>query len=376
MKHFLAVVLALQMITGCAGSRAVTGLGADQDVAVNPEHVVPLLVATVRARSDDPRTAYARQRADEVQFSRIDVNIPRQHRPGRVETAASAPDPERHFTAANYARLSDGQHMVDEINRRLALRPPGQRELFISVHGYNNNFAEGLFRNAQIVHDYQLNSVPIHFSWASAGSFTRYLYDRDSAIIARSGLAETLALAARTRASGIIIVGHSMGAVVVMEALRTLSLRRQDAVLKRISGVLLAAPDLDPDLFRSQLSDIDHLPKPFTVIVSRRDRALDISRRLAGGEARVGSGSDIALLQNKNIQVLDISQVDGGGHTIFASSGTLISLLRSGPLLHRLITDEYAGMDDAFMAAGQGTFARASLALHLPARALDRLTAR
>ncbi len=138
--------------------------------------------------------------------------------------------------ASNYVPLRDRQAMIAELNRRLASRPAAKHEIFIFVHGYNNNFAEGLFRNAQIVHDYDVSSVPVHFSWASAAAFTRYLYDRDSAIIARRGLAETLELAAQTNANGIVIVGHSMGAVVVMEALRTLSGDKRTDVLKRIKG--------------------------------------------------------------------------------------------------------------------------------------------
>ncbi len=266
--------------------------------------------------------------------------------------------------------------MIAELNRRLASRPPAQREVFVFVHGYNNNFAEGLFRNAQIVHDYDIGSVPIHFSWASAASFTRYLYDRDSAFIARTGLAKTLELVSKTNANGIVLVGHSMGAVVIMEALRTLSLEKRQDVLKRIKGVLLAAPDLDPDLFRSQIADINPLPQPFTIVVSRRDFALDISRRLAGGEPRIGSGHDIAFLQKKNVQVLDISQVDSGGHSVFASSNTLIKLLGSGYLLRRLITDEYASMDSAFVSVGKGTLEQASLALHLPARVINQIAER
>ncbi|PRA52987.1 alpha/beta hydrolase [Brucella pituitosa] len=376
MKLTLAIILAFQMLIGCAGPRAVLGLDTTPTIHTQPNPVVTLMVATVRSRSDDSNLVYSRDRSDDVNFSTVDVAIPLTHQSGRVAISSSKPDPRRHFSAANYSKLANRQAMISEINSRLARRPPSQRELFIFVHGYNNNFAEGLFRNAQIVHDYDIGSLPIHFSWASAGNFTRYLYDRDSAFIARNGLAETLDLASRTKTTGIIIVGHSMGAVVVMEALRTLSISKRNDVLKRITGVLLAAPDLDPDLFRSQLSDITQLPKPFTIIVSRRDRALDISRRLTGGDARVGSGADIALLQNKNIQVLDTSQVDGGGHTIFASSSTLIKILGSGHLLHRLITDEYAGLDDTFVTAGHGVFEQASLALHLPARVVDRLSSR
>lgn len=376
MKQFLFVAVILSLVTGCAGNRAVTGIGHTKTVLSKPLAVVPFTVATVRERTDDLSLAYTRNRSDDLNLSTMDVNIPPMHRPGNVETSSHTPNLETDFTVSNYHRLSNRAAMINELNQQLASRPPSQREIFIFVHGYNNNFAEGLFRNAQIVHDYDVGSVPVHFSWASAASFTRYLYDRDSAIIARRGLAETLEIAASTRANGIVIVGHSMGAVVVMEALRTLSISKRDNVLKRVKGVLLAAADIDPDLFRSQVADIDDLPQPFTIVVSRRDRALDISRRLAGGAPRIGNGFDIVALQSKSIQVLDISQVESSGHSSFASSNTLIKILGSGDLLRRLITDEYAGTDDAFVAAGQGVFEQASLALHLPVRVIDRLSAR
>lgn len=375
MKPLFIFALILHLITGCAG-RAVTGLGSAASDHGNARSVIPFLVSTVREPTDQSSIAYSRTRSPDLNFSEIDVRIPKMHRPGSVETASSRPDPNRNFTASNYAPLSDNSAMIAELNRRLASRPPAQREVFVFVHGYNNNFAEGLFRNAQIVHDYDIGSVPIHFSWASAASFTRYLYDRDSAFIARTGLAKTLELVSKTNANGIVLVGHSMGAVVIMEALRTLSLEKRQDVLKRIKGVLLAAPDLDPDLFRSQIADINPLPQPFTIVVSRRDFALDISRRLAGGEPRIGSGHDIAFLQKKNVQVLDISQVDSGGHSVFASSNTLIKLLGSGYLLRRLITDEYASMDSAFVSVGKGTLEQASLALHLPARVINQIAER
>lgn len=376
MQQFLSFVFAILLVTGCAGNRAVTGIAHTKTVSSSPLSVVPFVVATVRQRTDDLSLAYTRDRSENLNLSTMDVNIPPMHRAGNVETSSSTPNLKVDFTASNYHRLSGRGAMISSLNQQLASRPPSQREIFIFVHGYNNNFAEGLFRNAQIVHDYDVGSVPVHFSWASAASFTRYLYDRDSAIIARGGLAETLEIAASTRARGIIIVGHSMGAVVVMEALRTLAISKRNDVLKRVKGVLLAAADLDPDLFRSQVNDIDYLPQPFTIVVSRRDRALDISRRLAGGAPRIGSGFDIGALQKKNVQVLDISQVDRGGHSLFASSSTLIKILGSGHLLRRLITDEYAGMDATFTAAGQGVFEQASLALHLPVRIIDRLSIR
>lgn len=119
------------------------------------------------------------------------------------------------------------------------------------------------------MHDYRISGVPVHFSWAS--SFARYVYDRDSALIARRGLSETLEMLAKSKSNGIVLVGHSIGGLVIMEALRTLSLEKRYDILSPNSGVMLAAPDLDPDLFNSQLADIEMLPQPFTIVVPRRE---------------------------------------------------------------------------------------------------------
>ena len=369
----LFILLLIPVLQSCSGPRAVTGMAVPENQLIKASVQVPFLVASTRQRAADMNAVFTRDRAESVKFSRVDVRIPESHQPGNVETSRGTIDPNRHFSATNYSSIADSDAMLNELNRQLSQRKHNQREIFIFVHGYNNNFAESLFRNAQIVHDYSITALPIHFSWASAGNFQGYLHDRDSALIARVGLAKTLQIAARSKSTGIILVGHSMGALVVMEALRTLSLDDRKNVLKKIKGVLLAAPDLDPDLFRSQVEDIDYLPWPFTIVVSQRDRALSISRILARGQPRIGSGSDIASLQGKDIQVLDVTSLENGGHSVFASSPTLISLLGSGHLLRRLMTDEYAAKDENFVSAGRSILAQTSLILHLPAKAITRI---
>ncbi|UVK47870.1 alpha/beta hydrolase [Mesorhizobium sp. AR07] len=371
--RFVPVILLAALLQGCAGPRAVTGLASPTQSDARYLSTIPFLVATTRAASATAEPPYSRDRSLALSFAQVNVLVPAMHRPGSVETSSGIPDPTRHFSARNLTHIADGKSFLSQLNARLAKRPPSQREIFIFVHGYNNNFAEGLFRNAQIVHDYNISSVPLHFSWASAASFGGYLFDRDSALQARAGLAETIEIAARSNASGIVIAGHSMGAYVVMEALRTLALSGKSYIFPKIRGVMLAAPDIDPDVFSSQVNDIPTLPQPFTIIVSRRDRALSVSRRLTGGGPRIGSGSNIPLLQKKNVQVIDISDIDGGGHSAFASSGTLIQLLGSNRLLRRLITDEDATANTKVAEAGQAVFENAALAIHLPVRILEGL---
>jgi esterase/lipase superfamily enzyme len=147
--------------------------------------------------------------------------------------------------------------------RYSSTRSTPKREVFIFVHGYNNNFADSVFRQAPIAYDYDLPAVAVHYSWPSAAALGLYAYDRDSLSYGREGLAELLQLVTRTNAKRILLVGHSMGSFVVMEALTKLAKTRHRDVLRRLSGVMLAAPDIDVDVFQAQAADIGQLPRPF-----------------------------------------------------------------------------------------------------------------
>ena len=82
--------------------------------------------------------------------------------------------------------------------------------------------------------------------------------------------------------------------------------------------VILAAPDIDVDVFRQQVAVIGPLSPPMELLVSRDDRALLWSSRLSGGNARVGA-LDVndprvqdAVTQAR-IRIVDISELSSGG---------------------------------------------------------------
>jgi esterase/lipase superfamily enzyme len=310
-----------------------------------------------------------------LNFAEIDVGIPQNHVAGRVEKSGRTPDPRRHFSARTYQPIAGREDFIRRLNAALAQKAPENREIFIFVHGYNNNFADSVFRNAQISYDFDVKSVSLHYAWPSGASVPLYVFDRDSALVGRRGLAETIEIAAETNAKRIILVGHSMGAYVVTEALRDLALRGRTSALKRLGGVVLAAPDIDVDVFLSQLDDIGDIPRPFTIIVSRRDRALGFSRRLAGGRPRVGSGSELAVLQAREIAVIDASAVDGGTHSVFASSPTLMDMVNNDTLMRGLIRDDEPPAGQTMLADGASVIeGAASLIIFLPSRILGGIT--
>ncbi|VTZ24064.1 hypothetical protein MPC4_250070 [Methylocella tundrae] len=65
------------------------------------------------------------------------------------------------------------------------------------VHGFNTTFEDALYLNAQIDCDLQYSGLSVLFTWASRGSVADYIYDKESAYLARDGfikLLETLKL--------------------------------------------------------------------------------------------------------------------------------------------------------------------------------------
>lgn len=366
--RFLTVVMVFLVLSGCAG-RAVLGLGDGREG--ESATVVPIFVSTMRERTNDLAMPFSSARAKALNFAKFEIGIPKTHVAGQVEKSDRAPDPARHFLARSFQPIDGKQQFIDAIDAALAKRPADQREILIFVHGYNNNFADSIFRNAQVMNDYHVKAVALHYAWPSGGSLPLYVYDRDSAAYSRDGLADTIEIATRTKAKRIVLVGHSMGTYVVMEALRSLALSGRKQYINRLGGVILAAPDIDIDVFQSQVRDIGKLPRPFTILVSRKDKALGVSGRLTGGHPRVGSGADIQALQDEDITVLDTSQLDGGSHDVFASSPTLMALAASGAL-NRDIGARGEGAQAETMLADSTNIitGAASLVIYLPAKLL------
>lgn len=382
MTRILFLAFVSIIISGCTGNRAVLWHGPNSspasiaagNAAINkpakPAAVVPVFVATSREHSNDFSLPFNSKRSDHLNFARVDVGIPKAHVKGVVEKTGYKPDPAKHFAAVSMQNFDNGNVFVNQLNQALDQRDAKDQELLVFVHGYNNNFADSTFRAAQFTHDYGLKSVTVHYAWPSAASLGLYVYDRDSANFARDGLAELLKLAAKTKAKRILLVGHSMGSFVTMEALRTLSLNEEQRTLKRLTNVLLAAPDIDLNVFENQVKDVKPLP-PMGVMVSRNDSALNISGRITGGHARVGDGTGIATLQKYGIAVLDASKVDGGDHSVFASSPTLMALVSDGSLSFDTLKGEGQTSGQAMLADGTNVVAgAASMVIYLPGRIL------
>ena len=293
---------------------------------------VNLLVATTRARNTSTGS-YSEVRAPALNYEAFTVSIPPNHEVTRIEWPVSQPDPQTSFAVTDRTVLTEFTLDVGLERSGRGANVAGRCDIVIFVHGYNHNFVESLFRLAQIAADGNLDEVPILFAWPSAASITGYIADSDAATYSRDDLVELLTIVADDPAVGdITLFGHSMGGWLVAEALRQLRLSGQDGVIARLDNVVLAAPDIDIDVFRRQVQTIGALTPPMTLLVSPDDRVLRLSERLAGSRRRVGTtdASDprVQVLAAANgMRVIDISEVDALGGTNHNRFAVLMSVI-------------------------------------------------
>jgi esterase/lipase superfamily enzyme len=182
-----------------------------------------------------------------------------------------------------------------EVERRLALTP--RKEVFLFVHGYNNDFEDAAFTQAELWHFLGREGVPMIFSWpAGRGGLGGYAYDRESGEFAIFHFKELLrTLGSIPELDGVNILAHSRGTDVTVTMLRELIIESVAAgedplETYRIRNLVLAAADLDMEVF-SQRIIAERLGRGIgqvTIYTSIGDKAISVSEMLFGSKRRVG----------------------------------------------------------------------------------------
>jgi len=327
------LVLALALTLGaCASGPPKTALEVTGQV---PEGAtaVPILVATTRERaSEPPGVMFSGDRARDLNYAEVTMSIPPNHKTGELEVGTDT----RKSIAVVSRDYIDRRQFLATIRKELAKRKPADRDVLVFIHGYNTRFDEAVFRFAQIVYDSKYQGVPVLFTWPSRGQLLAYPYDRESAIYSRDDLEATLNLLAReSGAQQIDILAHSMGNMLTMEVLRQAKIRGNPTFGGKLGYVMLAAPDVDIDVFRRQILTFGRFPKPVTIFVSKDDKALNISKFVWQSEDRAGSfqvtdPAMMARLAALNVSVIDLSDVktsDSLNHAKFAASPDIVQMI-------------------------------------------------
>jgi len=196
------------------------------------------------------------------------------------------------------------------------------RDVLIYVHGYRESFESAAVSAARLSDGIRFNGASALFTWPSAAATFDYGYDRESALWSRDAFEDLLKTVATTPSGGRIhIVAHSMGTLLTLETLRMLRAEAGEAAVARIGAVVLAAPDIDIDLFANGVERLGPDAKRITVISATNDRALELSGAIAGGVVRAGA-ADRERLEALGVRVAEASDYGGGlfNHDLFLSN--------------------------------------------------------
>jgi len=368
---FLLLPAILCLLAGC--STRPEGVLRPVSTTASTTSQVDMFVATTRQPAEDPGQLYSGERGTAISFNSIVVSIPpgQNRKVGEIQWPARVPaDPEREFAVLDVRKVASERQALAWYRKNRSAR----RQAVIFIHGFNNTYADAVFRFAQLTHDAGIDAAPILFTWPSRANVFDYLYDKESTNYSRRALEDLIIQVAKSPDVGeITVLAHSMGTWLTMEALRGVSMR-VGGVPAKVGDVVLASPDIDIDVFRRQMIEMGPKPPRFTILVSSADKALEVSRWLSGGVYRVG-GTDPTpyadVIKRLGITVIDTSasgSKDALGHNAFADSPEIIALLGrrlSGQSLQPGRTDlaDRVGVVAVGTANLAGSATRAALAL-------------
>ena len=315
-----------------AASRGTRGAGAAK-APVQPRNaftLVDVFYATTRkATGSRTPTAFYGGDPGPISYGKAVVSVPRDRRPGELPTPQAwafefRPDPARHFVLTRVERYGTRQQFFDTVTGQVA--KSRQHEVLVFIHGFNMSFESATERTAQLAVDLGLDGAPILYSWPSKASLLGYAADAASAEDRGriDELAQFLAdVAARTGATRVNVVAHSMGNRYLVRALNRLAA----GGAKQVFGeVVFAAPDVGVDEFKAAWPKIRQVGKRMTVYASERDKALELSSHI-NNMPRAGDAHTPLVL--KGLQTIDTTAASGGllGHDDF--SGTALDDFRA-----------------------------------------------
>lgn len=330
-------------ITEATGSEEVAAITANE---AEPEklNTVKVLFGTDRLKdTTGERLKFGAGRAGELTLGQASVTIPKQHTRGIVERPwefsvvgvtiyKQSEDPDKHFIVQKIGVL-DEDAFISAANAKLDASKDYRKQAVIFVHGYNNDFDDALYRSAQMIFDMGFDGAPFLYSWPSAAGYSTYEYDQQSARQSVVHLRRFIQLVTeKTNAEKIHLVAHSMGNDVLLEALRELRFQYGPDHDYRISQVILAAPDVDRNVFENLARQIVGMGKGVTLYASANDRALHASRAYAGGIARAGDVPEDGPVVVRGVDTIDVSATQqdfwGLNHNTYAETSELLRDIR------------------------------------------------
>jgi esterase/lipase superfamily enzyme len=281
----------------------------------------------------DPASLYGAVVDSKLQYGRAIVSIPPGHTPGNLELPTlwkleREADPNKHFVLKAVQPLGSDAARAEIADK---LRSTGTSAVLLFVHGYNTSFADAALRTAQLAHDLSFPGLALFYSWPSAGRALAYWQDEESSQLSEVVFDQLLTDLSHLPVRDVYIVAHSMGNRIVADTLRDRVEQKKPTT--QISGLLLAAPDINAELFRTSIA-----PKiaalqgtQTTIYAASEDLALRASK-IVHGFKRVGE-TDGGVFVYPGFDTIDASSaanvIRAFGHSYLMDSSPVLADIKS-----------------------------------------------
>jgi esterase/lipase superfamily enzyme len=298
--------------------------------------------ATNRAVTPD---GFGNLLGDELHLGKAVVSIPTLHRIGRIERPRNLAvwgvavyqqsfDPLRHFTVLTNAPIAPPT-LAESVNATAGVANSPRKEALVYIHGYNTSFNDALYRTSQLSYDMTFEGTAFLYSWPSAERVSQYFADVSNSEASERYLQEFIELLrSKCDFTYVHFLAHGLGVVPLMRSLNRMNATGPLACA--IGEIILAAPDMNADLFENLCSTIRPLARGITVYASRNDKALNVAASLSA-RGRAGEIKADGPLVGPIADIIDVTAEtdDLIGHSYFSGRRSVLAdirqLLASGP---------------------------------------------
>jgi len=302
-----------------------------------PFVVVKVFYATDRqdAPSKTLGETYLNARAGDgkLRFGSCQVSVPKTHQLAEIERPSFwrfefRPDPGKHIVVQKIVPESKDDFFA-QVGKQVA--DSKSKDAFVFIHGYDVSFEEAAQRTAQLAYDLHFQGAPIFYSWPSQARLFGYGDDEKTIPLTVENLKDFLrGLAQRTGASTIHLIAHSMGNRALLPALQQLEADASFKNATEFRQIVLAAPDVDRDVFIALAKEITRPDNRMTLYVSSKDQALLVSHKLFHTQPRAGEATPNPIVLS-GVDTIDVSGVNTDllGHSYYGDSQSVVGdLLR------------------------------------------------
>jgi esterase/lipase superfamily enzyme len=279
---------------------------------------------------------FAAYRSDVVRFGRCRVSIPKTHAIGTLGSSVWTrlrTGIDDRLKIQGITTMSPESYWA-EIREALASSVESDRDAVVFLHGYKTPFKNAALRAAQLGVDLGISGVMAFYSWPSKGTYRGYAADAASIEASEGAITDYLtAVAAISEAQKIHIIAHSMGNRALLRAVNRICITASARSSRHFNQIVLAAADVDADVFRSLSGAYAQVADRTTMYVGPKDKALRASSFLHSFP-RAGFTPPVMIVNGVDTVSVEHLDLMGFGHGYVAEMRELLSdihdLLKNG----------------------------------------------